>query len=53
MGGIPDRLKGEEIVVVDLCGELSPAKGATPEDLRINLNTNIDLQEFILSCLNR
>ncbi len=52
-GWLEPLLKGQEIVAVDLCGELSPAKGATPEDLRINLNTNIDLQEFILSCLNR
>lgn len=52
-GWLEPLLKGQEIVAVDLCGELSPAKGATPEDLRINLNTNIDLQEFILACLNR
>ena len=52
-GWLEALLKGQEIVAADLCGELSPTKGATPEDLRINLNTNIDLQEFILSCLNR
>jgi len=42
-----------DVVALDLCGELSPAKGATPEDLRINLNTNIELQEFILNNLKK
>ena len=44
-----DRLLEEtDIVALDLCGELSPAKGATPEDLRINGQTNRTLQERIL-----
>ena len=38
------RLK---VVAVDICGELSPAKGAAPEDLRINRETNLDLYRFI------
>ena len=46
-----DGLLQLDVVAVDLCGELSPGKGATPEDLRINCETNIELQEFILSYL--
>ena len=41
----------KDVVATDLCGELTPAKGATPEDLRINCETNVELQEFILDCL--
>lgn len=41
-----------DVIAVDLCGELSLTKGATPEDLRINCKTNIELQEFILNYLN-
>ena len=47
------RLLEKEVVAIDLCGELTPAKGATPEDLRINCKTNVDLQEFILDCLKK
>ena len=36
-----------ELVALDICGELSPGKGATPEDLRINRETNIELYRFI------
>ena len=43
----------KDVVAIDLCGELTPAKGATPEDLRINCETNVELQEFILDCLKR
>lgn len=50
-GWIGDILKKLDVVAVDLCGELTPAKGATPEDLRINCMTNVELQEFILDCL--
>lgn len=42
------KLLGMQVVAIDLCGELSPAKGATPEDLRINGETNRFLQELIL-----
>ena len=56
----PSQLKGwldgllkQDVVAVDLCGELSPEKGATPEDLRVNCETNIGLQEFILDYLKR
>ena len=42
-----------DVVAVDICGELSPEKGATPEDLRVNCETNIELQEFILDYLKR
>ncbi len=37
------------VVAIDLCGELSPSKGATPEDLRINGGTNRLLQELLES----
>ena len=46
-----DRLLRLDVVAVDVCGELAPAKGASPEDLRVNCETNIELQEFILSHL--
>ena len=56
----PARLKGwldgllrMDVVVVDICGELSPEKGATPEDLRVNGELNVELQEFILGYLKR
>ena len=49
-GWLGEILK-KEVVAVDLCGELTPSKGATPEDLRINCETNIELQDFILDCL--
>ena len=42
-----------QVVAVDICGELAPAKGATPEDLSVNLKTNKELQEFILGLLCR
>jgi arginase family enzyme len=41
-----------EVVAVDICGELAPSKGATPEDLRINKETNIELYRFITHYLN-
>ena len=46
-----ERLLRLDVVAVDLCGEIAPSKGATPEDLRVNLETNIELQEFILNHL--
>lgn len=42
-----------QVVAVDICGELAPAKGATPEDLSVNLKTNKELQEYILGHLCR
>jgi ABC-type xylose transport system substrate-binding protein len=48
-----DGLLKQELVAVDVCGELSPEKGATPEDLRVNCELNVELQEFILSYLKR
>ena len=35
------------IVAIDICGEISIAKGATPEDLRINKLTNIELLKLM------
>ena len=45
------KLMRMHVVAIDLCGELAPAKGATPEDLRINGGTNRYLQELLLDCL--
>ena len=45
------KLLKMHVVAIDLCGELAPAKGATPEDLRINGETNRYLQELLLDCL--
>lgn len=36
-----------QVAAVDICGGLSPEKGATPEDLRINRETNMELYHFI------
>lgn len=44
---------GMEIAAVDICGGISLPKGATPEDLRINLETNIELYYFITNHLIR
>ena len=38
---------GAEVLGVDICGEFPPCKGGSPEDQRINLATNIELQQFI------
>jgi len=40
-----------EVVAVDICGELAPSKGATPEDLRINKETNCELYKFLNNLL--
>ena len=42
---------GMEIAALDICGGISIPKGATPEDLRINLETNIELYNFITNHL--
>ena len=50
---IPDQVRNDEgegrngIVAIDICGEISEAKGATGEDLRINRLTNIKLLELM------
>ena len=36
-----------EIAAIDICGELTAEKGATPEDLRINKLTNIQLLKLM------
>ena len=36
-----------EIIAVDICGEMAVGKGATPEDLRINRLTNIQLLKLM------
>ena len=48
-----DGLLRQDVVAVDVCGELTPEKGATPEDLRVNCALNVELQEFILDYLKR
>ena len=48
-----DRLLRLNVVAVDVCGGLSPAQGAKPQDLRVNGETDVELQEWILTCLER
>ena len=38
-----------EILGIDVCGELSAAKGATARDYAINRATNLELQDFLVS----
>ncbi len=38
---------GLELAALDICGETAQSKGATPEDLRINLETNQALWQWI------
>ena len=45
------RLLQGNVVAMDICGELQESKGATPEDLRINKETNIELYKFITTYL--
>ena len=57
LGQIEDMLlrifkSAGEIVAVDICGELQPSKGGKPEDLRINLETNTELYNYITKHLN-
>ncbi len=40
-----------EVVAVDICGGLTPEKGATPEDLRINKETDMALYTFLSALL--
>jgi len=40
-----------QVAAVDICGALTPEKGATPEDLRINRETNIELYSLLASYL--
>ena len=44
-------MENMEVVAVDVCGETAPSKGATGEDLRINLETNKELFNFIANHL--
>lgn len=47
-GEIPGQAGNDgKIIAVDICGELSLSKGATPEDLRINKLTNIQLLKLM------
>lgn len=36
-----------EVVAVDICGEISASKGATPEDMRVNFETNTKLYNLV------
>ena len=47
------RLLRLNVAAVDVCGGLSPAQGAKPQDLRVNGETDVELQEWILTCLER
>jgi len=40
---------GHTIIGVDICGELSPAKGAVDNDLKTNARTNRIIQEILLN----
>lgn len=45
---LEDAIDGaERILAIDICGELSASHGASPEDMRINLETNIRIQKFL------
>ena len=44
-------MEGAEVAAVDICGEISPSKGGTPEDLRINCETNKVLYTHIIKHL--
>lgn len=44
-------MEGTQVAAMDICGEISPSKGGTPEDLRINRETNIELFTHILKHL--
>ena len=48
-----ERLLRLDVAAVDVCGGLSPAQGAKPQDLRVNGETDVELQEWILTCLER
>lgn len=36
-----------DVVALDICGGITPEKGGTPEDMRINLETDIALYKFL------
>ena len=38
---------GVELAAIDVCGEMAPGRGASPEDQRINKETNIDIYTFL------
>lgn len=42
---------GVEVAAVDLCGEVAPGRGDSPEDQRINKETNIELYTFLINHL--
>ena len=39
-----------DVVALDICGGITPEKGGTPEDMRINLETDIALYKFLSAC---
>ncbi len=45
-------VSGMEVVAVDICGEKTPAQGATAEDLRVNKEANMALYNLITNYLN-
>ncbi|MBR1570532.1 MAG: hypothetical protein IJ651_07365 [Bacteroidales bacterium] len=52
--GMLEQLAGSmQLVALDICGEISSSQGASPEDLRINKDTNIDLYKFITNYLKK
>ena len=40
-------LEEMDVAAVDICGEISASKGATPEDARVNFETNTKLYNLV------
>ena len=55
LGQVKDMLarimEGSRVAAIDICGEISPSKGGTPEDLRINKESNVELYTHIIKHL--
>ena len=43
----------ENILAIDICGEISSSHGATPEDMRINLETDLRIQKHLTEILTK
>lgn len=41
-----------KVLGIDICGEFPLHKGGTPDDLRVNRETNIELQQFLTNHIN-
>lgn len=47
MALVREACRSARVLGADVCGEIPRAKGGTPEDLRVNLSTNLSLQRFL------